>query len=311
MIEENSSQDSKQGSQQSSGADRKQPPETSVNKIGGKPSGIPPKGEPKQPRKLLVEILKDDELRPFEKETLGVAKQTFRLTLWAVIIAAIGAAFVLGQLQQMTWNNQILASQSESAVTGAIESERITREQLKIARDQATAAKNSVEAIQNQMRLDQRAWVTVDVGEKAGNFSVNMHNTGRTPALNVTYTVGFTPGKLGVIPDVEGDLKKSNSSTPMPLPKNLPPDMLDRLKKEGVIRERPPTGFVIAPDKSEIASYYGTKFSQVIGSDAQRIYIQGRITYDDVFGHKHETFFCYWYAAPNAYPMCRDHNKMD
>jgi hypothetical protein len=36
------------------------------------------------------------------------------------------------------------------------------------------------------MKIDERAWVSVDVGEKTGTFSVTMHNTGKTPALNVT-----------------------------------------------------------------------------------------------------------------------------
>jgi hypothetical protein len=93
------------------------------------------------------------------------------------------------------------------------------REQLRFSSDQATAAKNSVEAVQLQLRLDQRAWVTVDVGEKTGNFAVSMRNTGRSPAINVTAVTAFGGGKRIGPPDV--DLTR-NSSSPIPLPKMLP-----------------------------------------------------------------------------------------
>jgi hypothetical protein len=150
-------------------------------------------------------------------------------------------------------------------------------------------------AARQQIKVDQRAWLSVDVGEETGTFAVRMHNTGKTPALNVTYAVSISGGNLGVIPEVEDILKKANSSTGPP----------------GTIKDHLPTGYVIAPNKSEIASNYGGKFSQAFELSAERAYIQGRITYDDVFGLKHETLFCYWYASPNAFPMCNDHNKMN
>jgi len=160
------------------------------------------------------------------------------------------------------------------------------------------------------LHVDQRAWVSADIGEKDGHFSVAMHNSGKTPALNATYVMALTPGKAVSVPDVD---LSHDSSTPVEVPKNLPSDMLERLKQEGFIPTHPPGGFIIAPGKSEISSSFSSPFAQTFGTNdpRNRMYIQGRFTYDDIFEKKHETTFCYWYAAPNQFPMCNDHNKMD
>lgn len=181
-------------------------------------------------------------------------------------------------------------------------------EQVKVSKNQTTATERSVEAIQNQIRLDQRAWVTVDVGEKTGNFAVSMRNTGKSPALNVTYTAAFSGGKHSGPPDVD---LSSNSSSPLPLPANAPREFVETLKKEGFVKDHPPTGYVIAPGATQIASDYQGKFAQIFAISGDRVYIQGRVTYDDIFGKSHETIFCYWYAPPSDFVMCNDHNKMN
>lgn len=198
-----------------------------------------------------------------------------------------------------------LAARSAKAAETSAEA---AREQLRVSRDQATSSKNSVEAIQLQMRLDQRAWVTVDVGEKTGNFAVTMKNTGKSPAINVTEVTAFGSGKRMGPPDV--DLSE-NSSSPIPLPTNAPKELVERLKKEGYIKDHPPTGYVIAPGAVQIASDYQGKFTQIFRIEGDRIYVQGKVTYDDVFGHAHETIFCYWFAPPSDFVMCNDHNKMN
>lgn len=184
------------------------------------------------------------------------------------------------------------------------------REQLRFSSDQATAAKNSVEAVQLQLRLDQRAWVTVDVGEKTGNFAVTMKNTGKSPAINVTMVTVTTFGGERRVGPPDVDLSK-NSSSPIALPQNAPKEFLDTLKKEGYIRDRPPTGYVIAPGATQIASDYQGKFTQIFGVGRERPYVQGRVTYDDVFGQPHETIFCYWFSPPSDFVMCSDHNQMN
>lgn len=175
----------------------------------------------------------------------------------------------------------------------------------------ADIASDALKANQELSREDRRAWVSAEIGGTGGNsgrFFIAMHNTGKTPALNVTYVAAFSPGKLGVIPEVD---LSTNSSTPI-LTKNLPPDLVERLKKEGTIPNHPLTGFVIAPGKSEIESYFGSEFGRIFGFPPDtRMYIQGRFTYDDIFGQHHETRFCYWYASADEFPMCSDHNFMN
>lgn len=197
---------------------------------------------------------------------------------------------------------------AERSAKAAEKSAEAAREQLRFSSDQATAAKNSVEAVQLQLRLDQRAWVTVDVSEKTGNFAVTMKNTGKSPAINVTMVTAFAGGKRMGPPDV--DLSR-NFSSPIELPQNAPKEFLDTLKKEGYIRDRPPTGYVIAPGATQIASDYQGKFTQIFAIGGDRTYVQGRVTYQDVFGGSHETTFCYWFAPPSDFVMCNDHNGMN
>ena len=125
----------------------------------------------------------------------------------------------------------------------------------------AKAAEDAVNTTQTQMRLDQRAWVTVSVGESTGNFAISMRNTGRTRAIKVTYTASFAPGNRMGPPNV--DLTK-NSSSPIAPPKNAPPVFVEALKNGGFIRDKPPTGYVIAPGDSQIASDYQGKFTHII-----------------------------------------------
>jgi hypothetical protein len=246
---------------------------------------------------------------------------SFYVTCGIFVMAAV-TAFILirqanlmeGQLEEMKGGG----SQTDRLIilnTGQMANAAKT---ASAARDQAIAAQSSVEAMQNQMHLDQRAWVSVDVGEKAGNFSVSMHNTGKTPALKVIYLANFTPGKRGIFPDV--DLRQNPIS--QILSPNAPKELVDRLKRTGYIKETSETGFIIAPNASQIGSDYQGKFLQIFRFEGERIYVQGRITYQDVFGKTHQTIYCYWAELPqNPLPpgiipptdfvMCHDHNLMD
>lgn len=179
----------------------------------------------------------------------------------------------------------------------------------------AIAAFESARIFQRQLTLmhdaflaDQRAWVSVDVGEKTGTFAVTMRNSGKTPAINVTEATAFSGGPRMAAP--EGDFSH-NSSSAVPIPKSLPPDALKWMKHEGFIRDKPPTGYVIAPGDTQIASDYQGRFAQLFRIEGERAYIQGRVTYDDIFGNTHETIFCFWFAPPSDFIMCNDHNKMN
>jgi len=90
--------------------------------------------------------------------------------------------------------------------------------------------------------------------------------------------------------------------------------------RDGYIRGKP-LGFVIAPDATEVASDYQGKFLQIFRMAGDRAYVQGKVTYDDIFGKSHQTTFCYWAELPQTSPvagtfpasdfrMCNDHNSM-
>jgi hypothetical protein len=208
------------------------------------------------------------------------------------------ASHTLAEMQKQSKAMQDAANAATSQVA-------ISRQSLDASNRENEKALDATIASSN---LDQRAWVSVDVGEKTGNFAVTMRNTGRTPAINAAEVTAFSGG-TGIAPP-EVDFSR-NSSSPLPIPKNLPPDILEKMKREGYIRDKPPTGYVIAPGDTQIASDYQGKFGQLFKIEGNRAYVQGRVTYDDVFGRSHETIFCFWFAPPSDFVMCNDHNKMN
>jgi hypothetical protein len=176
------------------------------------------------------------------------------------------------------------------------------------AKRSADIANEILQVSREASQEDRRAWVSAEIGEKEGRFFIAMHNTGKTPALKVSYFSVFATGKLGGVPKVDLSV---NSLTPIDTT-HMPANLLETLKKEGVVPDHPLSGFVIAPGKSEISSYFGGQFDRLFRFPAdERIYIQGRFTYNDIFGKPHETRFCYWYAAESEFPMCADNNFMN
>lgn len=217
------------------------------------------------------------------------------------------------QTDKMISAAQKIESDLEAANAQNLEALRKTLSQSQAATNASNSQSQKVlDATIEQARLDQRAWLTVEVGEKTGNFAVGIRNTGKTPAVNVTEVTAFSASSSGNPPDV--DLAR-NSSSPFPVPRNAPPEFMEALRKEGLIRSHPPTGYVIAPGDTQIASDYQGKFAQIFGFDRKnpmnRPYIQGKVTYDDIFGQHHQTTYCYWFAPPSDFVMCNDHNKMN
>jgi hypothetical protein len=164
--------------------------------------------EPAKP--LFVQEVGGDDLEPFEEQSLAIARETltlsrrtYHIAFYAFLAAVVAAAFVFMQVKEMSYQTQIMASQSESAVAGAAIGELNTRRQLAIAQQQANAAQQSVEAIQRQMRQDQRPWIKIDLGDpdpegkthwsnRVGDpfkGPIRFTNTGKTPAKHITAEV--------------------------------------------------------------------------------------------------------------------------
>lgn len=143
--------------------------------------------------------------------------------------------------------------------------------QVQATKEAAAAARNNIETIRDNIRLDQRAWigitsVALDGEIKKGlQTKIQLQNTGKTPALHmiieVTHVRGEPkieipawPWKVGD-PNRGGDILAPNASRYLFV--NISEDDIEELKKEFPI------------------SVYGS------------------ITYSDIFGIDHRTHFCY------------------
>jgi hypothetical protein len=140
-------------------------------------------------------------------------------------------------------------------------------------------------------RTDERAWLSVEVGEKNGKFGVVMKNTGKTPALNILYFASFVGGPRGVLPQISAPNTQELHH------------------------------FLVAPGDVQTADNFELNYLQAFNLGGDRNYVQGDISYDDIFGKTHHTVYCYWTEPPpvrqpgvfpsSTFTMCGEHNKMD
>jgi hypothetical protein len=324
LIEENTSNQGKQDTQQSPGNITTSSQPLSVNDVAPKPTATEADKKPTPPRKLLVEIIRDNELSTFEQETLRLARESLdlgkrqaKLTIYAIVIAAIAAALVYGQIKEATWNNQILAAQTESAIVGALEAERNSRAQLKIAQDQANAAQDSVGAIQQQMRQDQRPWLDIHFNTPTGqstkvNISLDTNkplmvplriiNSGKTAARRVQTTMF-----VEVVDSTKEPHLDSTHLAPWIVTTGLivpgsPNDLL---------------AFRQIPGKSGLEAMWNPTPDEIknLNDGSYYVAVHGRITYIDGFNISHWTKFCFPMTSGVThfynYRKCTDYNDVD
>jgi hypothetical protein len=243
-----------------------------------------------------------NEIRAVKKELGDYERSTLRLTWIIVGINLFTCAFVGLQWREMkssSVDTRALAdaakkqSEKMSDMSDAADKIRQAAQDM-VVQDQRIAdnAQHSLDTSIATSRLDQRAWVSIEVGERNGTFSVAMKNTGKTPALNVIYDAQFRGGGRGQIPEV------------------LPPDPQRNLLR-----------FLIPPGEAQTASVYEMNYLHAFNLGGDRNYVQGDIVYDDVFGKTHHTIYCYWTEPPpirqpgvfppSVFTICGTHNKMD
>jgi hypothetical protein len=160
-----------------------------------------------------------------------------KIAIVGIALAAVSAALFYVQLNEMTKQTQILASQNESAAAGGLMDQMNTRKQIAIAQEQAKAAQDSVAAIQEQTTIarqlaqeDRRPWVgardfecgkctttpketnpndartPVTVEDLLiGDMSIFLENFGRTPAIDMNFSsfFGVVRTKSQPIPDYD------------------------------------------------------------------------------------------------------------
>jgi hypothetical protein len=235
-------------------------------------------------------------------------------------IAIITAALFYVQLNEMTKQTQILASQSESATAGSLMDEMNTRKQLAIAQQQAVeegkqskAAEDSVKAIRAQMRQDQRPMLTVTpefnhkelvVGDTVGG-TVTFQNIGKTPAKNIV-------GKWYL------RMVHNGENLRLTYPKNwygvtsgaIYPNDPPATEQAYWITDDwtggiglPPTNKVTTKDYDDFV--HGKAF----------LILYGNLSYSDGFGINHWTHFCSWtsFTATGSYSArnCTAYNAVD
>jgi hypothetical protein len=228
------------------------------------------------------------------------------------LVAVVGVYFLIGQ-----------ARQTDDALKEAREANRISREmmirsdadskqqdvryleQVQVARDSASAAKDTATATIGQlaiasdqlasqreaMRLERRAWVTVsgveflNKWEPGESLTVRLmiHNSGQSPALNlrVRNRLGYTP--------------QLPAGTRVPSPS---PDQI--VDSDGSVMVIGPSQIWsnVKPSKSTITK---ANIQSVIDSK-MRFYVFGEIVYDDIFGADHLTEYCFWSSIKDSGP---------
>jgi len=116
-------------------------------------------GDPNPPQPILVRVVGGDDLKPFEEQTLAVSRKTYWIAIFGFLAAAAAAVFIGVQVRIMSYQTQVMGSQSESAAAGAAIGELNTRKQLAVGQQQAKAAQESVDLVRRQFALAQRPWV--------------------------------------------------------------------------------------------------------------------------------------------------------
>jgi hypothetical protein len=313
MIEESNNNQGQQGTQQPQGP-LAEPPLTAPSVPVVPPleptvaapdtaNGSPPD------RQGTYNVQAADELRLFERETLRlsqealeVSRNTARLTIWGVVIAAISGFFFYAQLSYLKDQTVILANQAMSDSAGASLSAVQVQKQIAIGQQQADAAQNSVKAITRQMRQDQRPWIRFDMGDPVGppvtwrmkvggplNVPTRFTNVGKTPAEAVRVYAVIEVVANGKEPDVPKDFspvwtKKAVATAVVQVDAGaiFPSSHMDQTITRVIIGEH---------GQAAVRNLSVAEANDLLNKRAYWA-VYGKVEYADVFGFKHWTRFC-------------------
>jgi hypothetical protein len=220
------------------------------------------------------------------------------------------------QTQAVAASDQADAAQQFSDTTEDINGDiNGAVDQLQAAADNARA---SIEATQDAMRLDQRAWVatsgiasTPKLEVKNGRdflIQIVFRNTGKTPARKSTFLTFWdlvpkgTKPTLAVrgVPSISQVLVAPNAEYRKDIkPFQEPFDAINNLS-------------TMKPEEKEAAK---RMFIEQFTSRTMVLYVHGRADYRDIFGCPHWTTFCSYleFDADQAASMtvCSEHNETD
>jgi hypothetical protein len=243
---------------------------------------------------LLTRVVEDDELGEFEARTLRYARWGFGVAIVTLVLALGTGAVFFGQFSEMANQTDLLGRAARQARTDAKDAGIATAKQLVIAQEQANAAKDSVKAIQTQMRIMSRPWVNAESFEikkmvlpPNGGFSIygdlTMKNTGASIANNGwTMMVAVGNGTSGL--NRQWNVACKSVDTQM---------KASRQASKAGAGDFWPIGFVLAPNQ-ETNSLGMTISGDFLPRDiAQGFYLLGCAKYTDQFLAQHTTMFCF------------------
>ena len=192
-------------------------------------------------------------------------------------------------------NTQATAAQQFAASTGRLET-TIDNAEKDLGRS-ASNSQKAIEATQDAMKLDQRAWVgmlgisDISFAQENGLLATGVFvNSGKTPARNTKSCIRFRISDTPLSGPSPDDISKITECAPTAA-----------IGPQGRYNEE--IGHVISAEPNSPAALKGVSdFKsryQLIKDEKQFAYIFGIIKYDDVFGNERETDYCIFLADPD------------
>lgn len=162
----------------------------------------------------------------------------------------------------------------------------------------ADISAKQLKMFEQQMTLEQRAWIGligID-GEPVLDKPFFVHgmfrNTGKSPALHVTFIAAVEGVKRGELPDIEGESKQESQGS-------------------GVVAPGAELHFTGSPLVGPEAPIMRKELFDQWKSGQFRICAHGIIKYWDIFGVKHWVTFCQMLKPTGRYGPCPYHNDID
>ncbi len=248
------------------------------------------KADVNEAQPIFVRLVGGDDLKPFEQQSLRIARKTYWVTFFGLLAAVAAAVFVGVQVSEMTRQTQILASQTEGANASSLMDEMNTRKQLFIAQKQMEALQDQVVTMRHNFNAEQRPfmWITND------NASI-----GWDKAVGAFWTFHYT------------NYGKATASYVIDHFLLIGPDALNNVTKHKMpsLRGAKETATSKLPQgKTDYitATFFVPQefFDEALKHD-NWIVVAGTFVYYDLAGNLYTTDFCSGHLASNAISICK------
>jgi hypothetical protein len=278
--------------------------------------GTNAKPPPKEP--LLIRIVADNVLTPFERKTVAFGKVGILVAFLSLLAASVAGYYILQQFKEMAAQTDLLSQAAGKARLDARATEIATAKQLGILQNQLAVA-------ERQIRIDQRPWLKIiflgddpDHAKEAYNTTtqvvggplkipLRIVNAGKTPAFHIIgdFVIELVP--VGEEPNI---------------PRRRDGRKLAAQRARTSIIYQGSGGFLDVPVK-RIGNVGNGKLEEVpvsleeshrIDSKTAYAVVWGRVRYSDAFGVSHWTKYCNAIMAGASYVdsnKCSNYGGMD